>query len=82
LVCDVDGCRNRADRFYAATFGCCGGSGGITGNVGPSLNNKCTADPAGFKAQVPQVREFLAKFGDDLPAEIGAQMDAFEERLG
>jgi phosphoenolpyruvate carboxykinase (GTP) len=41
-----------------------------------------TVDPAGFKAQVPQVREFLAKFGDDLPPEIAAQMDAFEERLG
>ena len=29
---------------------CCGGSGGTAGNVGPTLNNKCTADPAKFKA--------------------------------
>jgi type IV pilus assembly protein PilA len=29
---------------------CCGGSGGITGAVGSTLNNKCTADPAKFKA--------------------------------
>ena len=38
-------------------------------------------DPEGFKAQLPQVREFLAKFGDDLPTEINAQLDAFEKRL-
>ena len=29
---------------------CCGGSGGVTGAVGPAKNNKCTANPAGFKA--------------------------------
>jgi type IV pilus assembly protein PilA len=29
---------------------CCGGSGGVTGAVGPAKNNKCTADPAAFKA--------------------------------
>jgi phosphoenolpyruvate carboxykinase (GTP) len=40
-----------------------------------------TVDPAAFKAQLPQVEEFLAKFGDDLPAEISAQLKAFEERL-
>jgi hypothetical protein len=27
------------------------------------------------------MREFLAKFGDDLPDEIGAQLDALEGRL-
>ena len=40
-----------------------------------------TVDPEGFKAQLPQVREFLAKFGDDLPAEITNQLEAFEKRL-
>src|SRR5918997_1205617 len=40
-----------------------------------------TVDPEAFKAQLPQVREFLAKFGDDLPAEISGQLDAFEKRL-
>ena len=36
----------------AATGGnnCCGGSGGVTGTVGTTLNNKCTANPAGFQA--------------------------------
>jgi phosphoenolpyruvate carboxykinase (GTP) len=38
-------------------------------------------DVEAFKAQLPQMREFLAKFGDDLPAEIDAQFKAFEERL-
>jgi phosphoenolpyruvate carboxykinase (GTP) len=40
-----------------------------------------TVDTEAFKAQLPQVREFLAKFGDDLPAEISGQLDAFEQRL-
>jgi phosphoenolpyruvate carboxykinase (GTP) len=34
------------------------------------------------KAQLPQVQEHLAKFGDKLPAEVGAQLEALEERLG
>jgi phosphoenolpyruvate carboxykinase (GTP) len=38
-------------------------------------------DAEAFKAQLPQMREFLAKFGSDLPAEISGQLDAFEKRL-
>jgi phosphoenolpyruvate carboxykinase (GTP) len=34
------------------------------------------------KEQLPQVKEHLAKFGDKLPAEISAQLQALEERLG
>ena len=34
------------------------------------------------KAQLPQIQEHLAKFGDKLPAEISAQLEALEERLG
>jgi phosphoenolpyruvate carboxykinase (GTP) len=34
------------------------------------------------REQLPQVREHLAKFGDDLPAEISAQLEALEQRLG
>ena len=30
------------------------------------------------REQLPQVREFLAKFGDDLPAEIRSQLEALE----
>ncbi|MDQ3677390.1 MAG: phosphoenolpyruvate carboxykinase (GTP), partial [Actinomycetota bacterium] len=46
-----------------------------------NLERVLAVDADAFKAQLPQVREFLAKFGDDLPAEINAQLDAFEERL-
>jgi len=35
-----------------------------------------------LKAQLPQVKEHLAKFGDQLPAEIRGQLDALEQRLG
>jgi len=34
-----------------------------------------------WREQVPQLREHLAKFGDDLPDEISAQLDALEQRL-
>ena len=33
------------------------------------------------RQQLPQVKEHLAKFGDRLPAEIGAQLEALEARL-
>jgi phosphoenolpyruvate carboxykinase (GTP) len=39
-------------------------------------------DPEQWKAQLPQVREHLAKFGDRLPDELRAQLAALEERLG
>ncbi len=33
------------------------------------------------REQLPQVKEHLAKFGDKLPAEIRAQLEALEQRL-
>jgi phosphoenolpyruvate carboxykinase (GTP) len=41
-----------------------------------------SVDPDELRAQVPQMRQHLATFGDRLPAEVRAQMDALEERLG
>ena len=35
-----------------------------------------------LRQQLPQVKEHLAMFGDDLPAELRAQMEALERRLG
>jgi phosphoenolpyruvate carboxykinase (GTP) len=34
-----------------------------------------------WKTEIPPIREFFATFGDRLPAEVGAQLDALEERL-
>jgi len=34
-----------------------------------------------LRQQLPQMREHLAVFGDDLPEEVTAQMDALEQRL-
>ncbi|MEX1142140.1 MAG: phosphoenolpyruvate carboxykinase (GTP) [Thermoleophilaceae bacterium] len=39
-------------------------------------------DDDALRAQLPQVEEHLAKFGDDLPAEIRSQLDAVKQRLG
>jgi GTP-dependent phosphoenolpyruvate carboxykinase len=38
-------------------------------------------DPEEWKAQLPQVREHLARFGDRLPDALRAQLDALESRL-
>ncbi len=39
-------------------------------------------DDDGLRAQLPQVKEHLAAFGDQLPREIRAQLEALEQRLG
>jgi phosphoenolpyruvate carboxykinase (GTP) len=41
-----------------------------------------TVDPEQVKAQLPQVKEHLATFGDRLPDEVSAQLAALEQRLG
>jgi phosphoenolpyruvate carboxykinase (GTP) len=41
-----------------------------------------TVDTELVKQQLPQVKEHLAKFGESLPEEITAQLEALEERLG
>jgi phosphoenolpyruvate carboxykinase (GTP) len=39
-------------------------------------------DEAAVKAELPQVREHLERFGDTLPGEVRGQLDRLEERLG
>jgi len=39
-------------------------------------------DPEAVKAQLPQVEEHLARFGDRLPAPLQAQLEALKQRLG
>ena len=41
-----------------------------------------TVDPEQVRAQLPQVKEHLATFGDRLPDEVSAQLAALEQRLG
>jgi phosphoenolpyruvate carboxykinase (GTP) len=41
-----------------------------------------SVDPELYRQQIPQVREYLDRFGDRLPAEIKAQLEALEQRLG
>jgi phosphoenolpyruvate carboxykinase (GTP) len=38
-------------------------------------------DAGEWREQLPQVREHFASFGDKLPAELSAQLDALEQRL-
>ena len=41
----------------------------------------CDVDPDEWRDEIEPIREFFAKFGDKLPAELRAQLDALEERL-
>jgi phosphoenolpyruvate carboxykinase (GTP) len=47
-----------------------------------AMEELLSVDTELVKAQLPQVKEHLAKFGDKLPAEISAQLEALEQRLG
>jgi phosphoenolpyruvate carboxykinase (GTP) len=46
------------------------------------LNQLLTVDGEAVAAQLPQVEEHLAQFGDRLPDEIEAQLEALKKRLG
>jgi phosphoenolpyruvate carboxykinase (GTP) len=41
-----------------------------------------SVDDEAVAAQLPQLEEHLAKFGDSLPAEIRNQLEALKGRLG
>jgi phosphoenolpyruvate carboxykinase (GTP) len=45
------------------------------------LGELLIVDADSVREQLPQVSEHLAKFGDRLPDEIGAQLEALEKRL-
>ncbi|MBS1891778.1 MAG: phosphoenolpyruvate carboxykinase (GTP), partial [Actinobacteria bacterium] len=46
------------------------------------LEELLAVDEELYRAQLPQLKEHLAKFGDKLPSEVSAQLDALEQRLG
>jgi phosphoenolpyruvate carboxykinase (GTP) len=46
-----------------------------------ALDALLTVDPDELRAQLPQVKEHLATFGDRLPDEVGAQLESLERRL-
>jgi phosphoenolpyruvate carboxykinase (GTP) len=47
-----------------------------------ALRELLTVDEEAVKAELDQVREHLAKFGDGLPREMSVQLQQLEERLG
>jgi phosphoenolpyruvate carboxykinase (GTP) len=46
-----------------------------------ALRALTTVDEAAVAAEIPQVEEHLAKFGDKLPAEVTAQLEDLKRRL-
>ncbi|WP_445151450.1 phosphoenolpyruvate carboxykinase (GTP) [Baekduia sp. Peel2402] len=47
-----------------------------------ALTEVLSVDVNALRDELPQVKEHLAKFGDDLPTEIRTQLAALEQRLG
>ncbi len=47
-----------------------------------AMRELLTVDPEALRVQLPQLEEFLAQFGDRLPAEITEQLEALKRRLG
>jgi phosphoenolpyruvate carboxykinase (GTP) len=47
-----------------------------------AMSELLSVDTDLVKEQLPQVKEHLAKFGDKLPPQITAQLEALEQRLG
>jgi phosphoenolpyruvate carboxykinase (GTP) len=47
-----------------------------------ALEELLTVDREQVKEELPQVQEHLAKFGDRLPAQVHAQLEALQARLG
>ena len=47
-----------------------------------ALEELLTVDREAVAEQLPQVEEFLAKFGDDLPQGVSDQLQALKQRLG
>jgi phosphoenolpyruvate carboxykinase (GTP) len=49
---------------------------------GDDMRKLLEVDPELWKAQLPQVHEHFAKFGDRLPGALRRQLEALEDRLG
>ncbi len=47
-----------------------------------AMRELLTVDEEALRAELPQVEEHLAAFGDDLPQEITGQLEALKQRLG
>jgi phosphoenolpyruvate carboxykinase (GTP) len=48
----------------------------------PAMSQLLEVDPEAWKQQLPQMKEHYARFGDRLPAEMRAQLEELEQRLG
>jgi phosphoenolpyruvate carboxykinase (GTP) len=61
------------------------GGGGIDTNgldvSAETLAKLLEVDSEGWTGQLPQIRAHFAEFGDKLPEQLHAQLDALEERL-
>ena len=45
------------------------------------LRELLSLDTAGWLAELPQIREYYAQFGDHMPKELLSELDSLQERL-
>ena len=55
---------------------------GLNGITVDTIKELLTVDTASWKEDVANIREFYAQIGDHVPAELHAELDALEKRLG
>ena len=46
-----------------------------------ALDTLTSVDVEGWLSEIPKIREFYAGFGDHMPEDLVAELDALEERL-
>jgi phosphoenolpyruvate carboxykinase (GTP) len=46
------------------------------------LEQALAVDPEEWKAEIPQIEEWFAKFGDNLPTQLEVELDGLKARLG
>ena len=56
--------------------------GGRPGAGAGRLEERLAVDEEAVKAELPQVEEHLARFGDELPGPVRDQLEALQERPG
>jgi phosphoenolpyruvate carboxykinase (GTP) len=56
----------------------------VTGLSAPAADLEAVlrVDPDEWRAEIPQITEWFAKFGDKLPGVLWAELDALKARLG
>ena len=54
----------------------------MAGTPVAQLEQALAVDPEEWKAEIPQIEEWFAKFGENLPTQLQVELDGLKARLG